>query len=258
MNGETYTIQNSAVQIAGVPVSEGALATTISNTAISLGTNHLIIGSSTLLYSTTSPPPSAVAITMNGETYTIQNSAIQVAGVKVSEGAPATTISNTPISLGPSNLILGSSTIPYSMPSATAITINHEPLNLESSAVIAAGSITISEGAPAVTVSGTAISLGSAGIVVGASTLEYSQAAGTKDSGDVAAAIMSALGRTEAASSGTAASTATGTSNTTSSGIAPTTSPQPFTAGAATNVPVARLVVVLVGMGTWLISLGVS
>jgi len=258
MHGETYTIQNSAVQIAGVTVSEGALATTISNTAISLGTNHLIFGSSTLPYSATSPPSSAVTITMNGEAYTIQNSAIQIAGVTVSEGAPATTISKTPISLGPSNLILGSSTIPYNMPSATAITVNNEPLNLESSAAIAAGSITISEGAPAVTVSGTAISLGSADIVVGASTFEYSQAAGIQSNGDVAAAIMSALGRTEAASSGTATSTATTTSNVTSSGVTPTTSQQPFTAGATTSGPIARLVVVLVGMGTWLIALRVS
>jgi len=256
MNSETYTIQHSIVQIAGVTVSEGAPATTISNTPISLGTNHLMIGNNTILYSAASAPPPAVAITMNGETYTIQNSAIQFGGVTVSEGAPATTISNTPISLDPSNFILGSSTILYSMPSATAITINNEPLNLESSAVIVAGSITISEGAPAVTVSGTAISLGSTDIVVGATTLEYSQAAGTQSSGDVAAAIMSALGRTEAASSATA--TATGTSNTTSSGVAPTTSQQPFTAGAATSVPVARLVMVLTGMGTWLIALRVS
>ena len=255
MNSETYTIQHSIVQIAGVTVSEGAPATTISNTPISLGTNDLMIGSNTILYSAASAPPPAVTITMNGETYTIQNSAIQFAGVPVSEGAPATTISNTSISPGPSNLILGGSTILYSMPSATDITINNEPLNLESSAVIAAGSITISEGASAVTVSGTAISLGSTDIVVGSTRLEYSQAAGTQSSGDVAAAIMSALGRTEAASSATG--TATGTSNTTSSGVAPTTSQQPFTAGAATSVPVARLVMVLTGMGTCLIALRV-
>lgn len=256
MNGGTYTIHDSIVQIASATISEGAPATTISNTRISLGTNHLMIGSSTILYSPASTPPSAVAITMNGKTYTIQNSAIQFAGVTVSEGAPGISISNTPISLGPSNFVVGSSTILYRMPSATAITINNESLNLENSAVIAPGGITISEGAPAVTVSGTAISLGSTDIVVGASTLEYSQAAGTRSSGDVAAAIMSALGRTEAASSGTA--TAIATNNITSSGIAPTISEQPFTAGAATSVPVARLVVVLAGMGTWLMTLKVS
>lgn len=259
MHGETYTIQNSAVQIAGVMVSEGAPATTISNTLISLGTNHLMIGSSTIPYGAASTPQSAVAITMNGKTYTIQNSAIQVAGVTVSEGAPATTISNTPMSLGPSNFILGSSTISYQMPYATAITINNEPLNLESSAVIVAGSITISGGAPAVTVSGTAILLGSAEIVVGASTLEYSQATRTQSSGDIASAIMSALGRTDAASSGTATPTPTTTSDNTSSGAAPTTSPQRFTggaAGAARSGPVAGLVVLLAGMGTWLYALG--
>lgn len=174
MNGETYTIQNSNIQIAGVTVSEGAPTTTINNTPISLGTNHLMVGSSTVPYGAATTPQSAVAITMNGKTYTIQNGAIQVAGVTVLEGALATTISNTLISLGPSNFILGSSTISYHMPYATAITINNEPLNLESSAVIVAGSITVSEGAPAVTVSGTAISLGSAEIVAGASALEYS------------------------------------------------------------------------------------
>lgn len=200
---------------------------------------------------------STALVTMHGETYTIQNSAMQIAGVTVSEGAPTTTISNTAVFLGPSNFILGSSTIPYSIPPASIITINNEPLDLDSSAVIVAGSITISEGAPAVTVSGTAISLGSAKIVVGASTLEYSQATGTQNGGDVAAAIMSAFGRTDAASSGTVIAAANTTSKITISGTVPTTSQKPFTAGAATSGPVTRLLVVLAGMGTWLYALGI-
>lgn len=75
----------------------------------------------------------------------------------------------------------------------------------------------------------------------------------------MAAAIMSALGRTDAASSGTATLTPTSTSDNSSSGTAPTTSPQPFTggaAGAATSGPIAQFVVLMAGMGAWLYALG--
>lgn len=77
-------------------------------------------------------PPALV--TMNSETYTIQHSIVQIAGVTVSEGAPATTISNTPISLGTNHLMIGKHhPIQFSISSTTRGCHHHERRNLDHS-----------------------------------------------------------------------------------------------------------------------------
>ena len=208
LNGDTYTVSNSAIQIAGVTVSQGAPAITVDHNPVSLGLNQLVAGSSTVTYSVI-PEPTALA-TLNGNTYTISNNAVQIAGVTVSQGAPAVTVDHTAVSLGSDHLVIGSSTAAYSavpeLTSPAVITVNGETLRVEPSAVVA-GSITISEGAPPVTISGTAISLGSTDLVIGSSTLAYTQAAASQSTDGIAGAIISALGRSGTSTIATATAT---------------------------------------------------
>lgn len=215
MHGNTYTVQNSVVQVAGAPISQGAPATMVDNSKVSLDSDRLVIGSSTVMYNVGSGLTSAIAVTMDGETYTIRNSVVQVAGNTVSEGVPATTIDNTLVSLGSDGLVIGSSTIiynPVSKPASTAaIVINGESLLVEPSAVVV-GSITISQNAPAVTISGTVISLGPTDLVVGSGTLDFSSAS-SQSTGGVAAAIIQALGRSDTTATQAATSASTTDTN---------------------------------------------
>ena len=253
-------------------ITPNAQAITISGTVISLGSSGLVIGTSTVPISvhTSAPQPvtstitynavaeqtSAVAITMNGKTLTVESNAVVVGGVTVSQGAPATTVSGTGVSLGTADIIIGGSTIRYEpgapQQSAVAITMDGEVLTVGPSAVVA-GSITISEGAPPITIGGTAISLGSADLIVGASTLEYSQRVLQSTEG-VGAAIIQALGRSDSTATATAKLTSTANIN---GSVATPSHLQPFTGGGAKGDPSARLVVELAIVGSCIIVLAI-
>ena len=113
LNGNTYTVSNSAIQIGGVTVSQGAPAVTVGHTAVSLGSDHLVIGSSTAAYSAIPEPTSPAVITINGETLGVEPSAVVAGSITISEGAPPVAIGGTAISLGSTDLVIGSSTLAY-------------------------------------------------------------------------------------------------------------------------------------------------
>ena len=113
LNGDTYTVSNGAIQLAGVTISEGAAAVTVDHTAVSLGSDNLVIGSSTVAYSAVPEPTSSAVITVNGETLRVEPSAVVAGSITISEGAPPVTISGTTISLGSTDLVIGSSTLSY-------------------------------------------------------------------------------------------------------------------------------------------------
>ena len=223
VNGEVLHVKSSAVVINRVTVSKGAPAVTVSGTKVSLGTAQLVVGSSTVAYQ---PPATVPAITFNGKVIPIKASAVVINGATLTEGSPALTVSGTKLSLGTAELVTGSSTIPYQpLPTQTAVTLNHEPITLEPSAVVIDG-VTLTEGAPALTVSGTEeISLGTGELVVGTDTLSFSNPAASTTEG-LGAAIMAAFG-----AHGTATTTTTG-----DGAVGPTASSQPvatFTGGSS-------------------------
>jgi len=94
-----------------------------------------------------------------------------VASTTLQPGAPGTIVSGTSVSLGSQGLVIGSSTYaPPKQQSAAVYTIGGETLiAAPSSAVLVAGQ-TLSISGPAVTISKTVMSLGSAGLVVGSKT----------------------------------------------------------------------------------------
>lgn len=159
---------SSEIVTLGHTITQGAPAVTISGTAISLGSTGLAIGSKTI-----SIPFSAsrAVFTIAGQVITPLANGVVIAGQTISQGAPAITALGTVISLGPSGLVLGSSTIPLPTqgPSSTTFVLGGQTFTANGAA-IAIGGTTLTEGAPAATISGTPISLGPSGVIYGSST----------------------------------------------------------------------------------------
>ncbi len=99
--------------------------------------------------------------------------AIAPNGATLSVGGPAITREGTPISLGSSGLVVGTSTAsPQALPSPSAFTVNGQTFSIQANgAILAPNGATVSLNAPALTASGIPISLGPDGLVVGSSSI---------------------------------------------------------------------------------------
>ena len=165
--------------VAGSTLMPGGHALTIAGTRFSLGPTALVVGTSTVPLSTSAT--NAVLTDSAGGIFTLASNGglIVLPGATISAGGPAVTVSGTPFSLlisgGSTMLIEGTSTIPL-FPSITP-----PPLDIFSSIITAdvngdyvVNGTTITPDGPAITVSGTRISLGHIGraeiLVVGTST----------------------------------------------------------------------------------------
>lgn len=130
----------------------------------------------------------------------IRSDAVELGGATIFQGAPAKTVGGEEVSLGTSNLAIGSSSIPLPTPAVANppkttlpyyVVAGETVIPHASNEVIVGGS-TIIEGAQAQTVGGTKVSLGSSGLVIGSSTVPLPTAAtGTASLGGL---IMSGLG----------------------------------------------------------------
>lgn len=174
--GQAAQSVSNGISIAGVTLAPGAPPVTISGTPVFVGSSGLVIGSSTVLLAAvfpkqiTSDAPSYQPTTINGErAQFLSNGGISIAGTTLTAGASAITISGTPISVGWSNFIIGSSTVPLAAafkPVYQPTTINGQEAQLLPNGVSIAGT-TLTPGAPAITISGTPISIGPSGLAVG-------------------------------------------------------------------------------------------
>lgn len=91
---------------------------------------------------------------------------VLVGDATLTRNAPGTSIGGTPVSLGSTALVIGTSTIPFATSGLVPIyTVASQTVAAGPAGVAIAGS-TISNNGPAVTISGTAVSLGSFGLVV--------------------------------------------------------------------------------------------
>ena len=117
-----------------------------------------------------------------GQVQTINNQVVQplsygisIAGTTLTPGAPPITVSGTPIHLGTSALVVGTSTLPLipGTPTQIVTTIAGQAITAAPSAVAIAGN-TLTPGAPGETIDGTLLSLNSAGqFVVGSKTIPF-------------------------------------------------------------------------------------
>lgn len=160
----------------GDVISAGGKAAMLSGTTISILPSHegLLVGSKTI------PIPSAPSLghvlTAAGEAFTAVNGQIFVSGSTLSEGT-VTTIHGTRVSLGDAGLVVGSNTIPLPTagpPSAIpAITALGQTFSQVDASHVAFDDITLSIGGAGASISGTEVSFGEAGLVVGSSTLAF-------------------------------------------------------------------------------------
>ncbi len=186
--GSTFTANPTApIIIAGQTLSPGGSAITVSGTRLSLATSAsqaVIDGVTIPLNTNTSPITAAPALTIGDQTITA-NPASQyvIAGQTLVPGGPAITVSGTRLSLATSasQLVVGSSTIPLIAPGALpTLTIAGQIFTANPSSQYVIDGQTLAPGGPAITISGTRISLGpsASALVVGSKTLPLSAGAG--------------------------------------------------------------------------------
>ena len=167
--GQILTMLSNGAAIDGQTLSIGQ-GITVSGTPISLGLDGLVIASSTI-----NPPaiPAAQVLTAAGQAVTIgANGGVIIAGTTLVPNEPAVNIAGISMSLGYHSLIIGTSTIslPVITPAAVISAAGQAGILSPDGYFIIAGT-TLSPEAPAITVAGTRISLGSNGLMVGTSTL---------------------------------------------------------------------------------------
>lgn len=176
--GSTFTADSSIFTIAGQTLSPGGVIT-VSGTPISLGPSATIaaIGRSTQILASTKEPELSKAITFGGSTYTVDaDSDFVIAGQTLTPGG-VITISGTAISLGPSATVavIGSSTQTLASTAGTetpkVLTFRGSSYTADTNSDFVIAGQTLTPGG-VITVSGTAISLGSSATValVGSST----------------------------------------------------------------------------------------
>ncbi|MCJ1482272.1 hypothetical protein MMC06_002435 [Schaereria dolodes] len=178
----TLNAQSNLV-IGSQTIIPGGPAATISGTIVSLApaATALILGSSTINLTpiATLPENPLAMITVGGSVITANSNAAFVLGSRtLLPGGPAVTIAGTPISLAPSAslVIIGSSTIPLP-PAISAnpkiINFAGQPITANSASIFVIGSQTLFPGGPALTISGTPISLAASAtaVIIGSSTI---------------------------------------------------------------------------------------
>ncbi|KAI4193920.1 MAG: hypothetical protein LQ350_008067 [Teloschistes chrysophthalmus] len=161
LNGQTVTPGAPALQISGSPISLLA-----SGTAIAVGSSTFPIPAAA------SPAPDTV--TIGGFTFSRDSkSNLLLNGQTITPGAPAITVSGKPISLFPSATALAIGSATYPIPTPTAVTPSQDTFTIDGftftrgpqSDLIINGQ-TLTPGGPALTISGTPISLPASPTVV--------------------------------------------------------------------------------------------
>ncbi|KAL9075633.1 MAG: hypothetical protein Q9157_003920 [Trypethelium eluteriae] len=192
VGSETYTVNAASPSLAlgSTALHVGSQGATLPNgQPISLDSNGIVLGSSTVAYSAASIPMgpassvSQAVITIGMQAYTASGGSIAIGSQTLSAGGSAATISGQVISAGLSGIVAGSSTIPYSAaPTPTELssaasqavaTVGTQAYTVSGDSILV-GSQTLTAGGPAATVSGQVVSVDSSGIVVGTSTFAYS------------------------------------------------------------------------------------
>lgn len=164
VGSQTLIPGGPAINVDGTPVSLAVSATAV------------VVGGSTVPLSGASTTPAVLAI--NGNTYTgISGSTFLIGSQTLIPGGSAITVSGTPVSLplDATAVVVGGSTFPLPNPATTTptvLTIGGNRYTEMSGSSFLIGSQTLIPGGPAITISGTPISLpvGATAVVVGSST----------------------------------------------------------------------------------------
>ena len=178
LGSQTLTaLSSGGFAIADSTLQAGGPAITVQGVSISLGSSEIIAGSSTLLLPTRTETG---ILTAAGQTFTpLGSDSILLDGTTLSINGPATINAGTTLSLDPSGLVVGTQTFafptpaPELIPSASRVfTFAGQTFTSLKNAAVAFGGMTLLPNGPAVTLSGTVLSLASSALVIGTQTLE--------------------------------------------------------------------------------------
>ncbi|MCJ1263802.1 hypothetical protein MMC22_003672 [Lobaria immixta] len=160
IGGQTVTANPTGFALAGFKLLPGGAPITISGTLVSLNPSGTVVfGDSSIDLLT--PTPTSKIFAVGGHTFTAEPNGFALMGSTLLPGGAAITVSGTPISLASSGaLIIGSSSINLAgqQSALNVFTAGGLIFTAESSAVVVDGT-TLLPGGPAVTISGTPISL---------------------------------------------------------------------------------------------------
>ncbi|KAL8790045.1 MAG: hypothetical protein Q9195_006547 [Heterodermia aff. obscurata] len=169
----------STLAIGSQTASVGGPRITVGNVPVSLAPSHLVVGTHSHRLLATAHPTNPSVIAVGGYNIPIPAygaSSIVVGSQTASVGGPRITVSDVPISLAPSHLMVGSTSyaLPITSGSAkpTSVDIAGYSFAVPSPGVgaITIGSQVVSANGPAITISNTPVSLGDHVLVVGSST----------------------------------------------------------------------------------------
>ncbi|KAI9713715.1 MAG: hypothetical protein M1812_006553 [Candelaria pacifica] len=192
--GQTASVNAAGdVVIGGQTVAPGANAITLDGTPVSIGASGFVVGASTIPLAKLPEASPVVTIADQVITPSPVAAGYVVTGSTIAQGAPAMTVLGTPISLGPSGLVVGGSNVqlaevPKASPVATVAGQVITPAPVGGNFVV--GESTIAQGAPAITIEGTPISLGPSGLVVGGSTVQLANVPGVSPVFTVAGQVI--------------------------------------------------------------------
>ncbi|MCJ1466315.1 hypothetical protein MMC07_004934 [Pseudocyphellaria aurata] len=142
---------------------------TVRGTPVMLEPSGIVIGSKTIALPSHLSFP---VLTVGGKTFTANPTEFVVGSVTLSPNGPLATISGTPISLGSSNLVIGTSTI--DLPAEPSVfTVDGQPLTVNPSGFSIGGSEILRGGSP-VTISGKSVSFETSGISIATKTRSLS------------------------------------------------------------------------------------
>ena len=168
------SIGASAVTLGTIVVSANGSPATVSGIAVSLGSSALVVGTSTVALSGSDSQPSTTLLVLGGLTASMLPSGLAF-GTNTIISGQAITVSGLSISLGSAGLVVASSTILLSPNVPSPIVVNGLTASIVPSGAVI-GSQTANFGQPAITVSGTPVSMGAAGIVIAGGTIPITKA----------------------------------------------------------------------------------
>jgi len=186
------------IVVGGQTLSVGGTGTVIDGTTLSvLDPSNIIVGgpggTSTIAIPTSTPTSGVVVTAPNGQVLTATNSggSVVISGVTLYPGDPAVTLPNgLVLSDATSGLVVGgSSTLLFSSlapapTSGAVVTLGGQVYTVTNSAgSVIIGSLTLSPGGPAYTISGVVVSDATTGLVVGSTTVPFSTLPGATATG---------------------------------------------------------------------------
>ena len=176
--GQTFTkLDDGTVVADGKTLAVGSAPQVIGGQTISFGSAGLVAGGSSTIAVPSEPAPAgAPTFAAAGETFTpVASGGIVVHGTTVTSGGRAQTIDGHVVSIGGGGLIVDDSTfavpVPAEKPTGATFVVAGQTFTSLSPTAVAISGQTILSGKSTQTIEDQRISFGSAGLVVGASTL---------------------------------------------------------------------------------------